>query len=925
MELKSYIVIKQVDKKHQLKDDFVVVGQDKKSIKIHDPYGGASGLQRIPEQKSGAEFSFRVDKVLEGGSHKSPTQIFRDSCDEIVNNVINNMKNGMIISYGQSKSGKSTNFFGNYKSMQIGLLQNTVNRFFELQTPQSNLSKQTGAQALYLSIFDINLETVRDFGTYFFHSAQAAAAHHNAREFNFSNVTHSSLEKQSPELLDNSNEAIQVRGLSKIEIKSGDQFSKLMIDEEEFRTQLDTRHKINNKRYHQIYVLHLKHRMSAQMSYLYFVKIAGSEKILKGQQVEQQRIQEQIIANNTLFALSKYLGGLTKKDNNASYHESKLTKALHGVLQNDEKECQVVFLGHIYPVEQNYEETLLTLQYMDRLKGLDQAYQKVIFDGPMPEQVQAQERLMERILDENADLKRKYEQQVQEEKDKFDEIKRRLGLEYTVNQLLRAKANTKEHSYLILHQEADDRSQTLSKINQDLNKKLKNMSKKQEESEYQLKFFQQKCEDQISLLESKYDDLLKKHNETRYKIKSKVREEMKDINEEISKMIHHGQILIEEKAHLIHGLKEELKKNSEHHNKISEMKDMGKREAELMYKQQLNDKQIDYKKTMKNINEQYDHLIRTKDEELQKFLSDATKYTVEKKDEMKEARNECVQLFEIIKKQINTIELVESGALSNGIKSYNIPKHEKQIYPERDHFQFLEKTRTLISASNSVVYQQYSKQKTLMNEMNQSKFEDTYIKEMEENLKIQKKGQKVTIQKQAYNTYHQNEEEKTNFEPFRKTRLQDVDYLTLDQLKKFAKALQVEIKRCNNTEPLNPQGIRDSTLENVLKEREKWKQMAVNENKKLADSQEVLDSQKRLIEKQNSNKKSFYSQSNNPGTATANVANNNLNNGSNNLMRSSNGMSAGSMKIGSNFGSRPSTTSNLLNRKSGSNTLAKAQ
>jgi len=46
--------------------------------------------------------------------------------------------------------------------------------------------------------------------------------------------------------------------------------------------------------------------------------------------------------------------------------------------------------------------------------------------------------------------------------------------------------------------------------------------------------------------------------------------------------------------------------------------------------------------------------------------------------------------------------------------------------------------------------------------------------------------------------------------------------------------------------------------------------------------------------------------------------------GSNNLLRSSNGMSAGSMKIGSNIGSRPSTTSNVLNRKSGSNTLAKA-
>ena len=53
---------------------------------------------------------------------------------------------------------------------------------------------------------------------------------------------------------------------------------------------------------------------------------------------------------------------------------------------------------------------------------------------------------------------------------------------------------------------------------------------------------------------------------------------------------------------------------------------------------------------------------------------------------MRSARIEFVQLFEIIKKQTQTIEQVESGHFSGGIKSYNIPKHEKQIYPERDNF-----------------------------------------------------------------------------------------------------------------------------------------------------------------------------------------------------------------------------------------------
>lgn len=59
-------------------------------------------------------------------------------------------------------------------------------------------------------------------------------------------------------------------------------------------------------------------------------------------------------------------------------------------------------------------------------------------------------------------------------------------------------------------------------------------------------------------------------------------------------MMFHGQILIEEKAHLIHGLKDELKKTSEHFNKADELALLGKREAEIEYKTALNEKQAEY-------------------------------------------------------------------------------------------------------------------------------------------------------------------------------------------------------------------------------------------------------------------------------------------------------------------------------------------
>lgn len=42
-----------------------------------------------------------------------------------------------------------------------------------------------------------------------------------------------------------------------------------------------------------------------------------------------------------------------------------------------------------------------------------------------------------------------------------------------------------------------------------------------------------------------------------------------------------------EKASLILGMKDEIRRTSEHYNKVTEMQAVGKREAEMVYKQEL--------------------------------------------------------------------------------------------------------------------------------------------------------------------------------------------------------------------------------------------------------------------------------------------------------------------------------------------------
>jgi hypothetical protein len=86
-----------------------------------------------------------------------------------------------------------------------------------------------------------------------------------------------------------------------------------------------------------------------------------------------------------------------------------------------------------------------------------------------------------------------------------------------------------------------------------------------------------------------------------------------------------------EKAYLILGMKDEIRRTSEHFNKVTEMQAMGKREAEMLYKQELYAMQEEFDLRKNNMVEQYEHLIKLKDEEIFKFGDECQKYIGDKK------------------------------------------------------------------------------------------------------------------------------------------------------------------------------------------------------------------------------------------------------------------------------------------------------
>ena len=132
-------------------------------------------------------------------------------------------------------------------------------------------------------------------------------------------------------------------------------------------------------------------------------------------------------------------------------------------------------------------------------------------------------------------------------------------------------------------------------------------------------------------MEQIFSDISQQQEATTARIGTAVQVTHKETSDEMNKIINHGSTLLLEKGALLLGMKDELRRTSEHYNKVNEMQSIGKREAEMEYKEKVYRAQEDFDEKKKNMTEQYEHLLSGKEEDLRKFMVDADKYITGKK------------------------------------------------------------------------------------------------------------------------------------------------------------------------------------------------------------------------------------------------------------------------------------------------------
>lgn len=325
-----------------------------------------------------------------------------------------------------------------------------------------------------------------------------------------------------------------------------------------------------------------------------------------------------------------------------------------------------------------------------------------------------------------------------------------------------------------------------------MERRMNRYAEELEEERSQVNQLKEKHSHQVLTFSKKINelkDMLKNSEATK---DNAIREQYRDRMEEVQQIINDSQAVFSQKADVVHKLNKTIVKKVNNYERVNEMKDLGKREAESEYKNIVDTQKAQHKKEITNLKAQYEYLLKEKEKEFEKFVNEFKTYHAQKKDEIHTAREEIVNLYKICKKQQKIIENVENGVYTNGIRSAYIPQKEKPKIPDRYTSKFLSKALN--------------------------------------------KSRTVTTPKDQYDDQSYAEG--------------DMEAETIKEGKRSTGQMNESVEGSSpSPKILGSEGVRKETLEQLIADRDKYKSMYQSEVKKNNNNKIVIESQKRLLER----------------------------------------------------------------------------
>jgi len=646
--------------------------------------------------------SFQFNKVFDHFARQD--SVFQYVLDHGIKKALEGT-NCCVLSYGQTGAGKTYTTFGNNEKFA----QNPINLYSDSQKDKKGLIPKTveyllkknqemeGVRELTLTcnFVEIYLDQVRDLS----HNYSDQYGLGQARRGYGGNNT--PFEDENLEIYEHANGQILIRNVRNVIIRSMEELYDLLASGFALRDKAESNGNQIWARAHTIFTINIVQKevenedLPFPKSMIQFVDLAGSERIAKSISEGQNKFQEAVLVMSHLTSLYKVLAALSVSSKSIPYRDSKLTQALYNCLNAYNN---VILIAHLNPAESNFEETLNTLQYTERCKNSEQKDKRLGGNisglGGLEESMlhgnAGNDKLWKKMNDEVNELKTKLENCQRDHKAKLERIQALLGVEIDLDKVT-SNAISKEVQVLTQLKNTYLENHNLKLTITQMEDQFENMQREFEDERKE--FFHKQSKNESKMVELR--ELLKRDTD---KLKADSKKEEDDLKKQVQQLTAENKRLVEsntqllqEKTHALVNFTTNLSSKTRDLNQTLDMKNIGKKEAELHFKEEMMRLKADHKAVAESLKEQYEQRLKAKNEEMDKFIEKAQEYKRRKQEQVEGMRNELLDLYAAFQKHDSALEKVETGAYSGGIKSFYVPSKDKGVSPTRQRYPFLYK------------------------------------------------------------------------------------------------------------------------------------------------------------------------------------------------------------------------------------------
>ena len=306
---------------------------------------GVSTLIKAKAEDGGKETRFTYDRSYWIDTKQET--MFDDLGKAVVQKGVEGY-NGTIFAYGQTGSGKTYSMMG--EEGNLGLIPRLNIDLFQQLNALKTEKRQYFVTVSYLEIYN---EVIKDL-------LNPSDAHLQIREH--------------PDL------GIYVDGLAEIKATSSNDIQAFIDQGNKVRTVAATKMNERSSRSHSCFTIRISQKTTEELkggitreskldSRLNLVDLAGSERAGKTGAAGQQ-LKEAGAINLSLSALGNVINALAKAGGakgHIPYRDSKLTRLLQDSLGGN---ARTIMIAALSPADDNYDETLSTLQYASRAKQI---------------------------------------------------------------------------------------------------------------------------------------------------------------------------------------------------------------------------------------------------------------------------------------------------------------------------------------------------------------------------------------------------------------------------------------------------------------------------------------------------------------------------------------------------------------------------